>query len=130
MGNGHKRIENSIMEKQSVSALEYIYVDAIGDLLKCRNEYKNINTWLESEYKIGIVDGWQIFVIHTIQEIEEELLLIQYRKITNNIFPFLYVTIQPMANESIHYLETKMATLGYSKAQPLDNWEQEDELYN
>src|SRR5687767_3924367 len=104
------------MEKESISALEYIHVDSIGDLLKCRDESKNITIWLESERKIGIVDGCHIFVIHTIQTIEEELLLIQYRKITNNIFPFLYVAIQPIAEESIHYLETKMATLGYSKA--------------
>ena len=118
------------MEKESISALEYIHRDSIGDLLKCRDEFKKINVWLENEHKIGIVDGWHIFVIHTIQTIEEELLLIQYRKITNGIFPFLYVAIQAVAKESIHNLETQMATLGYSKAQPLDSWEQEDELFN
>ena len=113
-----------------MSALEYIHFDSIGDLLKCRVESKKSNIWLEDEHKINIVDGWHIFVIHNIQTIEEEFLLIKYKEITNNVFPFLYVAIQPTTEDNINYLETKMAALGYLKAQPIDSWDQEDELYN
>lgn len=118
------------MEKERISALEYIQLTSVGDLEKCRRGSDIVYEWLKKEYEDKRVEGCQVYVIKNTVDIENKLLLIQYKKITNDIFPFLYVAIQPTDKSNIDSFETKMLSLGYTKVDPLDNWEQAGDLYD
>ncbi len=118
------------MENESISALQYIHSASIGEAEHCKSESKLIFEWLEKEYNNKTIEGCNVYIIRNTKTIEDNILLIQYKKVTGDRFPFLYVAIQPYTTDSIPGFETTMLSLGYTKVEPLQNWEQADDLWN
>lgn len=107
-----KNIENFKMISQF--AHEYVHYDSVGNFTRCEEVIQKTKDILEKIYSEQKIEGYQLFLIQTSTDAENELIEADYNMVTKGYFPFVYSFVQP-ANESRIDFDNLMEELHYTR---------------
>lgn len=99
-----------------IAAKEYIHVPTIGQANQCLSAIKTTTQKLNEEYEQLALQGYVCLFINSEKEIEENLIFSDYKRHTNDRFPFIYAMVQPSGDKND--IDSFMKALGYSPVTP------------
>jgi hypothetical protein len=83
-----------------ISSLQYIHKDSIGILEECKNHAGKTSAYLKEKYYNNEIIGVKLKIIVDRQMIDEYYILSNPAKMTNGVFPFIFLAVQHQATEN------------------------------
>ncbi|MEP7108636.1 MAG: hypothetical protein ABI760_11650 [Ferruginibacter sp.] len=80
----------------TIPAQEYIHLPSIGDYAKCKSSFDMINYSLKQYHKDAKIKGFHLIIIKNQDDIEAHYIETSFKDVTNDVYPFLYLFIQPV----------------------------------
>jgi hypothetical protein len=87
------------MEEPSVHY--YIHPASIGDFAACKQVFSQRGDEIQQLYNERQIDGYQVVIIRTAEEAEDQYIWCQYDQVTGGRYPFLCAIIQPLAEPAL-----------------------------
>lgn len=97
-------------------AHEYIHSNSIENLDFCKETIQKTEELLEPIYNAKNIMGYELLIIKSSLDAQDELLEGKFEEITKDQFPFIYSFVQPTENsevdfdklmEKLHYIRVK-----------------------
>jgi hypothetical protein len=82
------------MKEEFIIAREYIHKESIGNEQEIRNKAFPLTSFLEKHFKKKTIDGCSAPIVRSEEKARHKRILSNYKKDTNNIYPFLYIAVQ------------------------------------
>lgn len=95
-------------------AHEYVHYDSVGNVTRCEEIIQKTKDVLEKIYSEQKIEGYQLFLIQTSADAENELIETNYDTVTKGYFPFVYSFVQP-ANQDYIDFDNLMEELHYTR---------------
>jgi hypothetical protein len=82
------------MKEEFIIAREYIHKESIGNEQKIRTKALPLTSFLEEHFKKKTIDGCSATLVRSKEKARKKLIFSNYKKETNDIYPFLYIAVQ------------------------------------